>query len=254
LAETVLERRLSPLEHTAIDIALAETVRDNTTPILPMVVDRILDPTPDALGDLTADDGRLVAGDLSGLFDGPSTVAFDPSLPMISLDLSQVAENSSLISVLMTCASAWMEAALLDPRGGQRLVVYDEAWRLLAHPSLLRRMDAQWRLARHYGISNALVFHKLSDLDNVGDQGSMMRALASSLLANAEVRIVYRQETDQIGSAAQALGLTGTEQSLLPSFGIGQALWRIKERAFLIQHQMTPGELELFDTRGRLTQ
>lgn len=261
LAETVLERRLSPLEHTAIDIALAETVRDSTTPILPMVVDRILDPTPDALGDLTAEDGRLVghalrrlvAGDLSGLFDGPSTVTFDPTLPMISLDLSQVAENSSLISVLMTCASAWMEAALLDPRGGQRLVVYDEAWRLLAHPSLLRRMDAQWRLARHYGISNVLIFHKLSDLDNVGDQGSMMRALASSLLANAECRIVYRQETDQVGSAAQALGLTGTEQGLLPTLGIGQALWRIKERAFLIQHQMHPAELEMFDTRGRLT-
>lgn len=261
LAETVLERRLSPLEHTAIDVALTETVRDNSTPILPMVVDRILDPSSDALGDLTAEDGRLVghalrrlvAGDLSGLFDGPSTVAFDPSLPMVSLDLSQVAENSSLISVLMTCASAWMEGALLDPAGGQRLVIYDEAWRLLAHPALLRRMDAQWRLARHYGISNALVFHKLSDLDNVGDQGSMMRALASSLLANAEIRIVYRQETDQIGSAAQTLGLTGTEQSLLPSLGIGQGLWRIKERAFLVQHQMHPDELEMFDTRGRLT-
>lgn len=81
-----------------------------------------------------------------------------------------------------------------------------------------------------------------------------MRALAWSLLANDEVHVVYRQETDQIGSATQALGLTGTEQSLLPSLGIGQALWRIKERAFLIQHQMLPGELELFDTRGRLTQ
>jgi hypothetical protein len=33
-------------------------------------------------------------------------------------------------------------------------------------------------LARHYGIANMLIFHKLSDLDNVGDQGSAMRALA----------------------------------------------------------------------------
>ena len=152
----------------------------------------------------------------------------------------------------MTCASAWMEAALLDPEGGRRLVIYDEAWRLLAHPSLLRRMDAQWRLARHYGISNTLVFHKLSDLDTVGDLGSANRALAASLLANAECRVVYRQETDQIGSAAQALGLTGTEKSLLPGLGIGQALWRIKERAFLIQRQMHPEELRMFDTRGRL--
>ena len=39
-------------------------------------------------------------------------------------------------------------------------------------------MDAHWRLARHYGIANMLIFHKLTDLDNVGDQGSAMRSLA----------------------------------------------------------------------------
>ena len=172
---------------------------------------------------------------------------------MISLDLSRVTENATLISVLMTCASAWMESALLDPAGGQRWVVYDEAWRLMSHPALLRRMDAHWRLARHYGIANMLIFHKLTDLDNVGDQGSAMRALASSLLANAETRIVYRQESDQLGATAAALGLTGTEQSLLPTLGTGQGLWRIKHRSFVVQHQMHPAELELFDTTGRMT-
>ncbi len=194
---------------------------------------------------------RLVAGDLAGLFDGPSTVAFDPSLPMISLDLSRVTENSTLISVLMTCSSAWMESALLDPNGGQRWVIYDEAWRLMSHPALLRRMDAHWRLARHYGIANMLIFHKLTDLDNVGDQGSAMRSLANSLLANAETRIVYRQESDQLGPTATALGLTGTEQQLLPNLGVGQGLWRIKARSFVCQHQLHPDELALFDTSSR---
>jgi hypothetical protein len=260
LAETVLDRRLTPLEHTAIDVALAEAVRTSEVPVLPMVVDRLLSPEPadDPEGRL-AEDGRLVghalrrlvAGDLAGLFDGPSTVRFDPRLPMISLDLSRVSENATLISALMTCASAWMEAALLDPAGGQRWVVYDEAWRLMSHPALLRRMDAHWRLARHYGIANMLLFHKLSDLDNVGDSGSAMRALASSLLANAETRVVYRQESDQLGSTGTALGLTGTEQSLLPTLGTGQGLWRLKHRSFVVQHQLHPSELELFDTSAR---
>ena len=231
-------------------------------PVLPMVVDRLLAPeaSDDPDGRLTEDGRlvghalrRLVAGDLAGLFDGPSTVTFDPTLPMISLDLSRVTENATLISVLMTCASAWMESALLDPAGGQRWVVYDEAWRLMSHPALLRRMDAHWRLARHYGIANMLIFHKLTDLDNVGDQGSAMRALASSLLANAETRIVYRQESDQLGATSAALGLTGTEQSLIPTLGTGQGLWRIKHRSFVVQHQMHPSELDLFDTSGRMT-
>lgn len=171
---------------------------------------------------------------------------------MLSLDLSRVSENSALLAVLMTCSAAWMESALQDPSGGQRFVVYDEAWRLMSYPSLLARMDAQWRLARHYGISNLLIFHKLTDLENVGDQGSRMRALASSLLANAETRIVYRQESDQLGVTAQTLGLTGTERSLLPGLGIGQGLWKIKDRSFVVQAQLHPAELELFDTRARM--
>ncbi len=261
LAETVLERALSPLEHTVIDVALQAVVASASVPILPMIVDRILTPDP---GDdeRLAEDGRLVghalrrlvSGDLAGLFDGPSTVTFDPTLPMITLDLSRVVENSTLISVLMTCSSAWMESALLDPNGGQRWVVYDEAWRLMSHPALLKRMDAHWRLARHYGIANLLIFHKLTDLDNVGDQGSAMRALANSLLANAESRIIYRQESDQIGTTGKTLGLTGTEQKLLPSLGTGQGLWRIKESSYVVQHQLHPEELRVFDTTQRMSQ
>ena len=260
LAETVLGRSLTPLEHTAVDTALTAVVQENTVPILPMVVERLFNPDPHGDDGRLADDGRLVAhalrrlvaGDLAGLFDGPSTITFDPSLPMISLDLSRVAENTALLSVLMTCASAWMEAALLDPAGGQRWMIYDEAWRLMSHPALLRRMDAQWRLARHYGIANMLIFHKLTDLDTVGDQGSANRALATSLLANAETRIIYRQESDQLGITAQTLGLTGTEQKLLPTLSTGQGLWRIKDRSFVVQHQMHPNELTLFDTTSRM--
>src|SRR5690625_7255296 len=117
-----------------------------------MVVERSLDPSTDTDGRL-AEDGRLVghalrrlvAGDLAGLFDGPSTVTFDPTLPMISLDLSRVTENSTLISVLLSCCSAWMESALLDPNGGQHRHFYDEAWRLMPHRGELPRLDGHWR-------------------------------------------------------------------------------------------------------------
>lgn len=263
LAETTLGRALTPVEHTAIDVALAAAIRRaDSAPVLPHVVDHLRQPDRDDDADgRLAEDGRpvahalrrLVHGDLAGMFDGPSTVTFDPCLPMLSLDLSRVSENATAMSVLMTCCSAWMESALADPYGGQRWVVYDEAWRLMAHPALLRRMDAHWRLARQYGIANLLVFHKLTDLDNAGDAGSAARAIATSLLANAETRIIYRQETDQLGPTATALGLTAAERAQLPHLGLGQGLWKIRNRAMIVAHQLHNAEAELFDTTRRMT-
>jgi len=262
LAETVLGRRLHPVEHTALDAALRSTVDVAGQPTLPVVVDHLLDPTGTSKADaaqLRADGRdvahalrRLVHGDLAGLFDGPSTVAFDTTAPMVTLDLSKVSGNDTLLSLVMTCASAWMEAALADPEAGRRWVVYDEAWRVMRHPALIRRMQAQWKLSRAYGIANLMIIHRLSDLDAVGDAASETRALAQGLLADCSTRITYRQENDQLTGSAAALGLTGTETSLLPTLGLGQGLWRIRDRAFLVAHQLTAGEVQVFDTDSRL--
>jgi type IV secretory pathway VirB4 component len=230
-----------------------------------MVLDAIFRPSADdadtgaSASDLAADGReighalrRLVVGDLAGLFDGPSTVAFDPGLPMISLDLSGIQGSDQLIAMVMTCASAWMEAALADPSGGRRWVVYDEAWRLLKHPALLARMQAQWKLSRALGIANLMVIHRLSDLDAVGDANSEARALALGLLADCSTKVIYQQETSEAPKTASVLGLSITEQRELPSLQRGEGLWRIGERAFVVRHVCTAGELLTFDTDSRM--
>jgi hypothetical protein len=147
LTEATLGRPLAPVERTALDAALSLACQASV-PVLPTVVDRLHDPIAayagSSIDQLRADGrdaahalGRLVRGDLAGLFDGPSTVAFDPALPMLSLDLSDISGSDTLLGLVMTCTSAWLEAALRHPDDGQRLVVYDEAWRLIAQPSLL---------------------------------------------------------------------------------------------------------------------
>ena len=70
-------------------------------------------------------------------------------------------------------------------------------------------------------------------------------------MSNAETRVIYRQEADQLETTGRMLGLTGTERSLLPGLGIGQALWKIKERSFLVQAQLHPDELRAFQTDTR---
>lgn len=263
LAESALARPLHPLEHTALDVALTAAVAASSTPTLPMVVDALLDPRSAEAGatvqQLTTDGRevghalrRLVSGDLSGLFDGPSTVSFDPSLPMVTLDLSRIQGSDQLIALVMTCASAWMEAALSDPHAGQRWVIYDEAWRMIRQPALLARMQSQWKLSRGLGIANLMVIHRLSDLDAVGGADSEARALARGLLADCSSKIVYQQETSEAPHTADVLGLSVAEQDQLPDLQVGEGLWRVGQRAFVVRHLLTSGELSLFDTNSRM--
>ena len=263
LSESTLGRPLAPTERSALDVALSTALSGSSAPVLPMVVDALLSPqrpsAASSVEQLRADGrdvghalARLVRGDLAGLFDGPSTVAFDPSLPMLTLDLSAISGSDILIGLVMTCASTWLEAALSDPAGGQRLVVYDEAWRLLAQPALLARMQAHWKLSRAWGLANMMIVHRLSDLDSVGDLGSLSRGLAQGLLADTATRVLYNEPFDEGQAAGKLLGLTSVEVTQLPQLAQGEGLWRVNERAFVVRHLLTAAELALFDTNSRM--
>ena len=263
LVESAVNRPMSAVEHTALDQALRAVVASTGTPTLPKVVDALFNPSLPADGSTIHElivDGRdvghalrrLVSGDLAGLFDGESTVTFDPSLPMISLDLSRISGSDQLIAMVMACASAWMEAALCDPDGGPRWVIYDEAWRLLRQPALLARMQSQWKLSRGLGIANLMIIHRLSDLEAVGNADSEARALALGLLADCSTKIIYQQESSEAPHTAEVLGLSVTERNELPDLQRGEGLWRVGQRAFVVRHLVTDGELQLFDTNSRM--
>ncbi|MFD6324616.1 VirB4 family type IV secretion system protein [Streptomyces sp. NPDC058442] len=271
LARTVLGRDLLPMEHTALDVALDAAVtpaaNSGRTPLLGDVAAALNNPGQldeaaglmsgrlgDAARDLAHAMRRLVHGDLAGMFDAPSTVAFDPDSPMLTIDLSRLggSGDDTALVLAMTCASAWMESALTDPRGGRRWIVYDEAWRLMRHPGLLQRMQAQWKLSRGLGIANLMVIHRLSDLLTAGDAGSQGRALAEGLLADCSTRIIYRQETDQLQAAATLLGLTSVEAEAIAHLNRGRGLWKVAGRSFIVQHLLHAHELALFDTDARM--
>ncbi|MGO9901636.1 MAG: ATP-binding protein [Solirubrobacteraceae bacterium] len=263
LTQQALGRDLESVEVTALFAALEVSVREHATPVLPHVVHAMMEPPGAVLGSSVQqllDDGRaaahalnrVVSGDLAGLFDGESTTAFDASLPMLNLDMSRMQGNETLIALAMTCASAWMEAALADPDGGQRWVIYDEAWRLMRQPALLARMQTQWKLSRHWGIANMMVIHRLSDLDAVGEANSSARNLALGLLADCSTRIIYAQEDGEARKTGERIGLSETEIAQLPDLVRGEGLWRIGGRAFVVSHDLTPGEREVYNTDQRM--
>lgn len=268
LAESTLGRPLAAVEHTALDLALDTVSSQVDSPTIPDVVVALF--TPDSAFAERAglrttsltDDGRevahairrLVHGDLSGMFDGPSTTEFDPTLPMVTLDSSWLGSggNDEALRLTLACASSWLEAAVADPAGGNRYIVYDEGWRVMRDAALLRRMQEQWKLSRAWGVSNILIVHRLSDLAAVGDLGSEARALAEGLLADCSTRIMLRQEPDQLARTASLLGLTDVEIATIAKLPKGRALWRLPNRSFVVQLVRHSREVELFDTDARM--
>lgn len=255
---TLINRALTPQEHTVLDLALTRAVATAGTGTVTIrhVYQHVVDDAD--LKDAGLDVGhglrRLVVGDLAGVFDGESTVKFDTTAPMVVMDTSGfMGASATLLSVATTCVASWLEAAVMDPAAGRRIVIYDEGWRMLRDEMMLLRMSEQWKLARQYGLVNLLIMHRLTDLDMVGDQGSANRAIAQGLLTDAEIRIVYRQEEDVLPLTKQLLGLTDAELHEVANLPLGVGLWKIGKRPFIVRNNLTEAELEVFNTSSRFT-
>jgi hypothetical protein len=266
LAAASLERTLLPSERTAVDLAVEAVARPGPAPTLPLVVDAMLAPTAAAASsvrstaeDLAADGRqvalelrRLVAGDLRGMFDGQTSSGIDLSAPLVVLDLSAV-YHSSALGVLMTCATAWLQTALIERASSSGvLVVVDEAWAILANLGVARWLQSSWKLSRSWGVANVAVLHRVSDLDAAGPAGSEQAGLAQGLLADSETRVVYAQPPGEVDRAGDLLGLSSTEAELVPHLRRGIALWKVGTRSFLVQHLLSPDERSLVDTDARM--
>jgi hypothetical protein len=298
LAAASLGRSLTPTERTAIELAVADVsgTEGNRTgrqasPTLPEVVDALLAPSEQSASTVRttaeslATDGRhvalelrrLVAGDLQGMFDGPTSPGISLDGPLVVLDLSAV-YHSGALGVLMTCATAWFQSAVaglvtpddqIAPPGTDELpgpevppaasggpgvvLVVDEAWAILANLGVARWLQSSWKLSRAWGVSNIAVLHRLSDLTSAGASGSEQVGLAQGLLADSETRVIYAQSPGEVERAGDLLGLSSTETEIVPHLQRGVALWKVGTRSFLVQHRLSPWEKALVDTDARMS-
>ena len=194
---------------------------------------------------------RLCEGDLRGMFDGPTNVEVDWDGPLVVLDLSALFSSSAL-GLLMTCATAWMQAAIARPNAGKRTILIDEAWAVLNNVAIGRWLQQSFKLSRAYGISNVAVIHRLSDLKSAGAQGSEAYALAQGLLADTETRIIYSQPPGEMQTATELLGLSATEAEYLPNLGRGVALWKVGRTSHLVKHRLGDVEAGIVNTDARM--
>jgi hypothetical protein len=274
VATACLGRRLAPSERAALELALGEATRrvqrgrsrvPDCSPTLPDVVGALLAPSAEAareIGttepalradgrDLALELRRFVTGDVRGMFDGQTTAGLDPTARIVVLDLSAV-YHSPALGALMTCAAAWLQAALVADRSTSTVLVVDEAWAVLADPSVARWLQSSWKLSRALGVANIAVVHRVSDLRSAGPAGSEEAQLAAGLLSDSETLVLYGQPPAELSAARELLGIGATEEALLSQLGRGVALWRVAGHAYLVEHLLTECERSIVDTDSRM--
>jgi hypothetical protein len=269
IAAVMLGRNLRPEEDACLERAHHEAVIEannrNTQPTIPQVVNRLLEPSDATAHELRtsivrlAEDGRQLAlalrrmgaGDLRGMFDGPTSRDLDLSGRLVVFNLREVKDVAR--PILMACTAAWLQGSWARNDGVRRIVVLDEAWVVLRHLAIARWLRESWKLARQYGVQNIAVMHRLSDLTAAGDAGSEQVQLAKGLLEDSETRVIYRQSPGEVEQARELLGLTQTECDQIPTLERGEALWRVGRRSFIVQHRIESSiEREIVDTDANM--
>lgn len=245
LIET-LAPSLAPLNPGLREILLAAVAAvsaTNSTPTLGQLVDRLGD-TP-AANPIRAALATLVGGPLADMFDGPSTVSFSEAAPMIAIGTAGVADNDLAHTLAVLTATNALDTAA---GAGRRFVIYDEAWRILASPAHLARVNSELRLSRARGTATILITHALSDSDKAADAGSSAAATARGLTALCDTRIIFRQAPGETARTATEIALTYPEREALTLLGKGEALWKIAATTRRIHTDLGATEKAMFDT------
>ena len=72
------------------------------------------------------------------------------------------------------------------------------------------------------------------------------------LLAEADVKVIYRQDNSALRHTDEKLELTDRERDLLRKLKQGEGLWRVKNSTFEVKNVQTKAEKPILDTDQRM--
>jgi hypothetical protein len=131
-----------------------------------------------------------------------------------------------------------------------RYLIREEGWRDMTSLASLQMFQQWLKLSRHYGISNIVILHKLSDLDAVGDTDSKERNLAYSIVGDIENKFVFRVNHQEAASLRERLNIPATHVEDARRLRMGVFLAYIGQYAYAVDclATATDWEYELFKT------
>jgi hypothetical protein len=191
----------------------------------------------------------LIEHELRGICDGPTTVDLDwDRTPGLVLDLSALLSHRKALRLVLTAAAGWLAGIMSGQPDRHKLNIIDEGWAALDDLAIVRYLQDQWRLGRHWGCGNILITHAIADLRSQADDGSATGKIAEGLLNTTSVRVFLHQNPEHVATLLADMGLTTTEAGLLDRLPPFTALWKVGARTAFVDHIVADHEWTFCDT------
>lgn len=154
-----------------------------------------------------------VTGTWRGLFDGPTTQT--PTGHLVVFSLRDLADELHPVGTLLTLDAIWRRVTNPQVRR-RRLVVVDEAWRLLSDSDGARFLMRLAKSARKHWCGLAVVTQDAADV--------LATDLGCAVVANATTQVLFRQAPQAIDQITDTFRLSDGERQFLLSAEQGHGL------------------------------
>ncbi|WP_231390427.1 hypothetical protein [Nocardia sp. CNY236] len=258
LVELVRGQRVADFEETIIATALEYLYRPtteggrgfthHTQPVLDDLLDVIVAGGPDLHLDAAAESAAtyqtavvplrqslraLTRGPFGQVFAGPTTVGIDLASTAVCIDVSHIPTGDRKLkaAVMLACWGAGFSAVealnmLADAGlGPQRYfqVVMDELWQVLSLGEfMVERVDELTRLQRTIATALIMISHTIKDLQALGSDAAISRALG--FLERARAKIFGALPGEEVSRLSAFIPFTATERGMVTNWSAPQAL------------------------------
>jgi hypothetical protein len=254
LIELVRGARVRDFEETLISTALRILYRPGSgfTPDQPPIMDDLLEVIVAGGDQLKLDAGAdseeeyqeaiknlrrslraLTQGPFGAVFNGQTTTPIDTSSVAVCIDVSHIPNGDKKLkaAVMLACWAdgfASVEAAhvLADAGlGPQRYfqVVMDELWQVLGLGDfMVDRVDELTRLQRGLATSLIMISHTIKDLQSLGSESAIAKALG--FLERARAKIFGALPPEEIKRLDSVVPFTSAEEEMVTGWSAPQAL------------------------------
>ena len=181
---------------------------------------------------------RYVAGSLAGLFAGPTNVALDQRL--VVFNIQALEPELRPLGIHLIASFVWNT---IRRARRPRLLVIDEAWSLMQYPEGGAFLASMARRARKYYLGLVTITQDVADF--LGCEPGR------TVLANAAIKLLMRQDAATIEPVVAAFGLSPEERQLLLSAGKGEGLFFARGSHVALTVEASPLEHRLATTAPR---